>query len=263
MGIDLGRFKSNKNNDEWLEWLSDDPVPASIRTRIRQRAVRQVAQAPARRPIRRSSATETTSSAAPQTIQKSPGVSIHIALPSMRRPRLRVPRVVKKNAKPLTVVAILLFFVAGGALALKNTSKDDISQSGSDTKAVLSQNQVKPDFTYILPKGKSAGADMAVKFDPEKKVVNFQDSIGGVPITISQQQLPTSLKEDTQNRVKKLAEEFAATEVLSTANPTAYLGTSAKGPQTIIFAKKDLLIFIQSSKEIDNHDWAEYVTNLQ
>ncbi len=263
MGIDLGRFKSNKNNDEWLEWLSDDPVPTSIRTRIRQRAVHRVAQAPARRPIRRSSAIDTTSSAAPQTIQKSPSVSIHIALPHVQRPQLRVPRVVKKNAKPLTVGTVLLLFVVGGVFVLKNTQHDDVAQTGIDTKAVLSQNQVKPDFAYILPKGKSAEADMTVKFDPEKKVVNFQDSIGGVPIIISQQQLPPSLKEDTQNRVKKLAEEFAATEVLSTANPTAFLGTSAKGPQTVIFAKKDLLIFIQSSKEIDNHDWAEYVTNLQ
>lgn len=132
-----------------------------------------------------------------------------------------------------------------------------------DPKGVLSASSQKPDFAYSLPKGKESEAEGDVKYDAGKKVVNFRDSIGGVVITVSQQPLPEGLKEDTDNKVKKLAEDFAAKEVLSTANPTAYLGTSEKGPQTVIFAKNNLLVFIKSAKKIDNHDWAEYITNLK
>jgi hypothetical protein len=133
----------------------------------------------------------------------------------------------------------------------------------NENTSVLSDATTKPDFDYSLPKGKDAEVDQAVKYDATKKVVNFVDSIGGVQITVSQQPLPAGFEENTQDKVQKLAEDFSATHPLTTATPTAYLGTDSKGPQTVIFAKKKLLVFIQSANKIDDHDWAEYITNLQ
>jgi hypothetical protein len=264
MGIDLGRFKSKKN-EEWLDWLADDPVPAGLRARMRAKAVQEASRPVVRRPG------QPTVPPAHEPLQKAtntpntPGISIHIALPKLKKPTLskKLPKLPKNLTykKAGIGASALVLVVAVGVIALQ--TRDSKGEKTGNT-GVLGTASQKPTFEYSLPTG--AGHEVkaeSVRYDAQRKVVNFTDSIGGVTITISQQPLPDKFKENTDEEVKKLAESFSANEVLSTANPTAYLGTSAKGPQTVIFSKKGLLVFIQSTKEIDNHDWAEYITNLQ
>ncbi len=258
MGIDLGRFKSKKN-DEWVDWLADDPVPASIRGRMRAKAV-QEASRPVGRRLNQSqpSGAEKTEKGA----SKPAAVSIHISIPKVKlqKPDLKIPPQLLKHKKWLISGAACLVIVVGAMGALF-VIKDEKKDEGGP--AVLAENQQKADFAYSLPKGNPDDIDGDVRYNAERKLVNFKDSIGGVEITISQQPLPEAFKEDTDNKVKKLAADFSATKAITTANPTAYLGTSVEGPQTVIFTKKDLLVFILSTKSIDEHDWAEYITNLQ
>lgn len=262
MGIDLNRFRGRRNQ-EWLDWLQDDPVPASLRGRMRERAVRAASRPVVRdqsRPVDTAQQTPPKSSA-PKT------VSIHLALPDTTRLKAKLSQarsLASKHRPPrYAVIGVGAVFIVGGGVlgALQISNKGKNPEAGGTE--VLSQNTQKPDFEYSLPKGDESELVGDVRYDAEKKVVNYQDSIGGVSITISQQPLPEGFKQDTEAKVKKLAADFAATEELVTANPTAYIGTSVKGPQTVVFAKKDLLVFIQSIKEIDDKDWAEYVTNLK
>lgn len=258
MGIDLGRFKSNKDKDEWVDWLADDPVPASIRNKMRYQAVQQ-----ASRPVVRRVGETTTNPEVKKDSTAPAAVSINISIPrfNLKKPTIKIPPQLLKYRKQIIGGAAVLVLVAGVTTTLLITRSD--GKKSSDTPGVLAENDQKADFAYSLPKGENAGLDGVVRFDSERKVVNFRDSIGGVAITISQQPLPEGFNEDTENKVKKIAEGFSATKTIATANPTAYIGSSEKGPQTVIFSKKNLLVFIQSAKKIDDHDWAEYITNLQ
>lgn len=274
MGIDLGRFKSKKSNDEWVDWLADDPVPASMRQRMRTRAVQR-----ASRPIRRSPGGTTQPQQKNTDLHDSRvhSISINLQLPDTKKLKAKTKQLYQSvRAKPSSLIAKYprQLMIGSGVLAACIVVVGVVALSGSDGKGgqgslddsangVLSEQSAKPDFAYSVPKGDETEASGAVRYDADKKVVNFEDSIGGVNIVVSQQPLPEAFKDDTDNRVKKMAEDFAATEVISTSNPTAYLGNDIKGPQTVIFAKKDLLVFIQSAKKIDNHDWAEYITNLK
>lgn len=256
MGIDLGRFKRDRG-EEWVDWLTDDPVPASIRQKMRTQAVREAARPMGRRPV-----TPVTAQQPSEAANTAKTVSINITVPKIKlqKPRIVIPQILQDRKVYIiggvvvasVIVGTGLFMVLGGQ-----------SSDNGDTPAVLAESNEKANFAYTLPKGEEKNIDTAVRYDAQRKVVNYQDSIGGIPITISQQPLPESLKEDTANKVKKLAEDFSATKALTTATPTAYLGTAIEGPQTVIFSKNDLLIFIQSTKMIDDRDWAEYVTNLR
>lgn len=261
MGLDLNRFRG-KRNDEWVDWLADDPVPATIRTRMREQAVRRANTPVSRAPQPQPSTTQTPTTESQQNPNKQHSISINLALPKFKKPNLtliksklqKLPYQDKRFVGGAIVVGVLVVGVS--TLALWPDGK-------KDTPEVLSQNTQTADFDYSLPKGDASALDGSVRYDGERKVVNYKDSIGGVEITISQQPLPAGFETDTDNKVKKLAEDFSATKALTTANPTAYLGTSVRGPQTVIFSKKKLLVFIQSVQEIDDHDWAEYITNLQ
>ena len=265
MGIDLGRFKAKKDN-EWEEWLKDDPIPSGIRNRMRTQSVQRPIQPQIRRVSDRQRANAPTPVVAlvkPAEKQaKDAALSIHISIPKFKKPKIGLNPVIEKIKphKKWAIIAVATMIVLVGVPIALVATKDKQNDEGA---AVLSDKTEKANFEYSLPDGNKAELNGEVKYDPTKKVVNYQDSIGGVPITISQQPLPSGFKDDLAARVKKLAEEFAATKTLTTANPTAYIGTSAKGPQTVIFSKKDLLVFIQSTKEIDDKDWAEYITNLK
>lgn len=263
MGIDLGRFKSNKN-DDWLSWLTDDPIPASIRARMRSKAVQEASRPVVRRVGEQNTTASISSSNTNQTPQNPAAVSINITIPKFKTPSIKkmaakLPK--NLNYKQLGIGAgslILAVSIGFGAYHLRGSNKPGTKGD----KGVLSAHDQKPTFGTLTPSSDgTVAADK--KYDPQKKVVSYTDAIGGVTITVSQQQLPGGFQDNPQEKVKKLAEDFSATEVLSTANPTAYLGTSAKGPQTVIFTKNGLLVFIQSANKIDTHDWAEYITNLK
>src|ERR1700741_4486445 len=254
MGLDFGRFRPKKD-DEGVDWLADDPVPASMRQRMRAQAVQEASRPVVRRPGQ--PVTDVAQQQIPAKDTKEAAVSIHITVPKFKKPNLlklqkRLPKLPKNLSYKYVGIGTgaLVVVLSIGVIALH--SKHHAAGKTGNTGVLGATNQ-KPTFDYNLPSGKDHDISPDnVKYDSQRKVVNYKDSIGGVPITISQQPLPDSFKKDTADEVRKLAENFSATEVLSTANPTAYLGTSVKGPQTVIFSKKDLLVFIQSARKIDN-----------
>lgn len=258
MGFDLGRFKSSKDKQDWVDWLADDPVPASIRGKMRERAVQDASRPVIRRPVSVSPA-----SAEDKSPKAPTAVSINISIPkiALKKPSFKIPSQLLARKKWFAggVVAVVLI---GTSTTTFLVTRPDGNKT-SDKPGVLADTDQKADFQYSLPKGGGDGLEGAVRFDAERKVVNYKDSIGGVAITVSQQPLPEAFRQDTDSKVKKMAEGFSATKTIATANPTAYIGSSEKGPQTVIFSKKDLLVFIQSAKKIDDHDWAEYITNLK
>lgn len=123
----------------------------------------------------------------------------------------------------------------------------------------------RPDYQTVAPYGKSAqelGGWKRVSPPDQDPVFAYTDTIDDVSISVSQQQLPESFLSDTEEQVAELAKKFNATTKIDAFGTTAYLGTSAKGPQSVILTKNDLLIMIKSKSRINNQSWAEYIQSL-
>ncbi len=137
-----------------------------------------------------------------------------------------------------------------------------ISSSQEDSRGVA------PSFHAALPKDQSIRnlGDWETKTAPSGDTFYaFNDSINGVGIRVSQQALPDSFKTNTSQKIAELAKGYNATTPLTTdtTSVTAYIGSSAKGPQSVIFAKDDSLVLIQSEGVISNAAWATYIASLQ
>ena len=91
----------------------------------------------------------------------------------------------------------------------------------------------------------------------------YTDTVDTVSITVSEQPLPVSFKSDVSTKVAEVAKNFNATTKLEAKNTDFYIGTSASGPQSVIFAKNDVLILIKSQKKIDDEKWGVYIDSLR
>lgn len=170
----------------------------------------------------------------------------------------------KKQATKITgtiffvaVIATLSVFILGSLYQKSTlTSENDFSSSSK---------QKTPDYATILPEGKTIeqlGGWTRVSPPDRNPVFAYIDTINGKTINISQQPLPTEFKEDTNSQIEQLASGYKATEKVTVGEVTVFIGTSAKGPQSVIFTKNNLLILIKSSVPLTEDEWAGYVKSL-
>lgn len=147
------------------------------------------------------------------------------------------------------VVALIVVGCLVAGVLLRNASVN----SDTDIK--------KPTYQTVLPKGKTIdelGGWKRVSPPKNDPVFAYTDAIDGVPISVSEQPLPQSFKNDTDSQVADLAKKFNATDKIEAGSLAVYIGTSAKGPQSVIFAKNNLLVLIKSEKKVSDASWAKY-----
>jgi len=117
----------------------------------------------------------------------------------------------------------------------------------------------------VLPAGKSIedfGGWTRVSPPKRDPVFAFVDRIGGIPINVSEQRLPTDFKDDPDDQLRDLALAFGASKSIDAAGTIVYIGTSAKGPQSVIFRKGDLLVLIKASAAVPDDEWKKYIKSL-
>lgn len=117
----------------------------------------------------------------------------------------------------------------------------------------------EPEYTTVLPKTSTIeelGGWTKVSPEGNDPVFAYADTIGDVSISVSQQPIPKPFQ------IEETAKNFNATEELESNGTKVYLGTSAKGPQSVIFVKNNLLILIKSQSTISNQSWIDYVSSL-
>ncbi len=122
-----------------------------------------------------------------------------------------------------------------------------------------------PTYATLVPTQKSVsdlGGWQRISPPGKDPVFAYTDSIDGVRISVSQQAMPASFKGDIAQRTANLARDFQATRRLDVSGTIVYIGTSAKGPQSTIFTKNNLLIFIKSEKTISDAGWSSYISSL-
>ena len=142
-----------------------------------------------------------------------------------------------------------------------------IHQHNVDKKAAASSAKIitNPGYQTVLPEDKTiAQLGGWERISPPKSdpVFAYNDKIDNVSISVSEQPLPASFAGDVDAQVAELAKKFNATNKITAGDTTAYLGTSAKGPQSVIFIKINLLVLIKSQSKVSDDAWVKYIKAL-
>jgi hypothetical protein len=168
----------------------------------------------------------------------------------------------ENTKKTIAIVSIGIILLVGGSVA-------GILINQANTSSEASNSTVKtdaPEFETVSPKNKSVnsiGGWSRISPPASDPVYAYTDTIDGISISVSEQPLPTSFKGNESTQVAELAKKFFATDTIDADGTKVYIGTSAKGPQSVIFTKDSLLILIKSEQKVNDAAWASYINSLQ
>jgi hypothetical protein len=115
-------------------------------------------------------------------------------------------------------------------------------------------------YTTILPAGSSIeqlGGWKRVSPPEAEPVYAYNDTIDGTAVNVSQQPAPATLV------ITELAKQYNATTEVDANGTPIYIGTSSRGPQSVLFTKQGLLVLIKSQANINDASWASYVSSLR
>ena len=147
-----------------------------------------------------------------------------------------------------------------------NAAAQPITAEATENQPVNGQLQKgTPDYDTVLPEGKSIkdyGGWTRVSPPNRDPVFAYADKIGAIPINVSQQPLPKDFADQPDQQIQQFAAGYAANKKLNVNGATAYIGTSAKGPQSVIVVKGDLLILIKASAAVPDSEWEQYIQSL-
>ncbi len=211
--------------------------------------------------------------AAPKPKAQTPHTQLPQTTPLAARHKIsRLAGFGKRRPKLLVVSVIAVLLATAVIIGAVGRNGDKPEQAAATTPSgtapkpgVLERGT--PAYDTVLPGGKTAEALGGwTRISPPNRdaVWAYTDSIGGIPISVSQQKLPADFKtSDTDEQVSQLAKDFDAQETITAASTTVYIGTSAKGPQSVIFNMNDLLILIKSTAPIAKDQWVAYINSLR
>lgn len=200
-----------------------------------------------------------------------PSKNIHINIHVGSLPKFLSKKTIMRGLKAAFATRRRVIFgciavVIGGIVMVSAIThrRDGTKQVANDS---LQSNKIIENIEYqtVLPEGRSISALGGWKrISPPGKaaVYAYTDAINGIAISVSQQPLPATFKDDVEGEVANLAKKFDANDKLTAGNTKVYLGTSAKGPQSLIFSKNGLLVLMKSQSEIDNSAWIDYIQSL-
>lgn len=140
------------------------------------------------------------------------------------------------------------------------------AQNPTTTHSTTELPKETPGFDTLLPAGKTAedfGGWTRVSPSDRNPVYAYADTVGGVSISVSQQPIPDSFKSDLAGSVEQLSESYSASRTFQAGSIMVHIGKSAKGPQSLIFTKGDLLVLIKSASTISDDDWKTYIASLR
>lgn len=198
-----------------------------------------------------------------------PGKTLNINISLNPLPKIKLP----PRAILFTRLRKLLFtkkaLIIGGSLIIIAIVWSSFNQyeGSKNASTATDQNAIVENLEYqtVLPDGKTIselGGWRRVSPAESDPVYAYLDTLENVPISISQQPLPQSFKGSTEDQMAELAKKFNATTNLDAGSTKIHLGTSSKGPQSIILTKNGLLILIKSQQKISDKAWIKYVISL-
>lgn len=172
----------------------------------------------------------------------------------------------------ITIVPVLLLGGIYWRSSQENTRDSTLNEvagvvdSPGEVGEGLNTEKVKPDFSMVIPRGKTEDLVTFAKVSPEGNapVYAYLDMIGSVQIKVSQQEIPKQFDGDRDAKLQEVAKNFQATNVLQIDDVKVYHGRSdTLKVQSLVFIKKDRLIFIASPEELTDEVWVGYITTLE
>ncbi|MDB5160558.1 MAG: hypothetical protein JWO99_821 [Candidatus Saccharibacteria bacterium] len=164
--------------------------------------------------------------------------------------------------KKTIILAIVVVVIIGGGITATALHRNNVAKKAASDASNIITN---PGYQTILPNDKTItqlGGWQRISPPNSDPVFAYSDKIDGIAISVSEQPLPISFGGDVDAQVAELAKKFNATNKVTAGDTTVYLGTSAKGPQSAIFIKINLLILIKSQDKINDDAWIKYVKSL-
>lgn len=146
------------------------------------------------------------------------------------------------------------------------TRHTSTTQATQPAESGASLPKETPTFTTVLPNGKTSedfGGWRRVSPSDRNPVYAYPDTLAGVSIIVSEQPIPDDFKSDLTGSIEKLSDGYSAGRTFDVDGTLVHIGKSAKGPQSLIFIKRDLLILIKSSSTISDDQWKTYIKSLR
>lgn len=177
-----------------------------------------------------------------------------------------LPRTRRQAIIFITVAIIIVAIIAAGTYYAVHGRQNTAIQNGEPS---AQQDQppglIKgtPTYPIILPTNKNITANDGWVRPGDKSVFVYVDKINNITVNVSQQPLPDDFKTNTSQQMDILAKAERANQKITVGTTTVYIGSTAKGPQSVFFTKNNLLILVKSSDAITNDQWAAYVNSLQ
>jgi len=163
------------------------------------------------------------------------------------------------SKKTLVIASVIIVMIVGLLVTWLLVNQKSDNTDGTNTISI------QPEYQTALPSGKSIeelGGWSRISPPKTDPVYAYSDKIGPVGISVSEQLLPDAFKNDLDNQVAELAKKFNATTQIDASGTKAYIGTSAKGPQSAIFSQDGLLILIKSQENVSTANWIKYIQSL-
>jgi hypothetical protein len=178
----------------------------------------------------------------------------------------KIPSIRMLTKRQLLILLVVIVAIIGAMIYIivsSNSSQNNPDDQSSSTTGATSHT---PTYSTVLPANKNIkqlGGWTRVSPPSSNPVFAYADTIDSTAITVSEQPLPDSFKSDPNGQIDALSQHFNAKNTFDAGGTTVHIGTSLKGPQSLILIKNNLLVLITSATKIDNAKWIEYITNLR
>lgn len=135
----------------------------------------------------------------------------------------------------------------------------------SDSSGAPVLEKGKPDYDTVVPKGRTAVSIDWTRVSPpdHNPVYTYVDTVDKATLNVSEQPIPDNFKSDQTTSIEQLASSYNATEKLTVGSVSVYIGTSSKGPQSVIFIKNNVLVLIKTDIGLTTDQWMSYISSLQ
>lgn len=181
------------------------------------------------------------------------------------------PRVIIRNALDflhdhlfVAILILALCLIAAWYLLSRHQTFTTTSPSADSVDAPVLEKGT-PDYDTVVPKGRTAKNIDWTRVSPpdHNPVYTYVDTVDKATLNVSEQPVPDNFKNDPTTSLEQLAGSYNATQKLTVGTVTVYIGTSTKGPQSVIFIKKNVLVLIKTDIGLTTDQWIFYISSLQ
>lgn len=163
------------------------------------------------------------------------------------------------------VILGICLFAAWYIVNQRQTSISSKTSSSADSSNAPVLEKGKPDYDTVVPKGRTASSIDWTRVSPpdHNPVYTYIDTIAKATINVSEQPIPDDFKANPVSSVETLASNYNANQKILVGTDTVYIGTSEKGPQSVIFIKNNVLVLIKTDSRLSTDQWMSYISSLQ